>query len=83
MKIISQKNCEVKNCLLDNREQEISNYIDNEITALTQRLEDKNPDVHPGCLHMIVKTHLEYESIKIFHGLAEKYNPIEKEVGVA
>ncbi len=78
MKIISQNNCEVKNCLLDNREQEISNYIDNEITALIQRLEDKNPDVHTGCLHVMVKKHLEYQSIKIFAQLMEKYPDVKE-----
>jgi len=34
---------------------------------------------------MMVKSHLEYESLKIFHGLVEKYNPpvSDKVVGVA
>ena len=72
--------CEVKKCLLEDREEDISIYITQEITALIQRLEEKNPDVHLGCLQMMVKNHLEYESLKIFHRLVEKYNPIEKEV---
>ena len=75
-----KEKCEEKKCLLDDREENISQYIDDEILALIQRLELKNPDVHSGCLKMMVKSHLEYESLKIFHGLVEKYNPIEKEV---
>ena len=51
---------------------------------LQDREEEKNPDVHLGCLHMMVKSHLEYESLKIFHGLVEKYNPpVKKELGVS
>jgi len=76
--------CDVKQCLLEDREEDISIYITQEIEALIQRLEGKNPDVHSGCLKMMVKSHLEYESLKIFHSLVEKYNPpIEKEVGAS
>ena len=39
--------CEVKKCLLEDREENISLYIDDEILALIQRLEIKHPDVHP------------------------------------
>tara|TARA_R100001377_G_scaffold50052_1_gene29093 strand:+ start:276 stop:521 length:246 start_codon:yes stop_codon:yes gene_type:complete len=65
--------CEARNCLLNDREDNISNYIESEITALIQRLEGKNPDVHPGCLHVMVKKHLDYQSVKIFAELMEKY----------
>ena len=55
-----------------------------DVFARFKRLEEKNPDVHLGCLHMMVKSHLEYESLKIFHGLVEKYNPpVKKELGVS
>jgi len=70
------KECSIKKCLLQDREEDISLYITQEIEALIQRLELKNPDVHPGCLHMMVKNHLEYESLKIFHGLVEKYKDV-------
>ena len=75
--------CDVKKCLLEDREEDISIYITQEITALIQRLELKNPDVHSGCLHMMVKNHLEYESLKIFHGLVDKYNVAKKELGIS
>jgi len=76
--------CDVKKCLLEDREEDISLYITHEIEALIQRLELKNPDAHSGCLKMMVKSHLEYESLKIFHGLVAKYNPESaKEVGVS
>ena len=75
--------CDVKKCLLQDREEDISIYITQEITALIQRLELKNPDVHSGCLHMMVKNHLEYESLKIFHGLVDKYNVAKKELGIS
>ena len=52
--------CEVKRCLLDDREEDISQYIEDEILALITRLELKNPDAHLGCLQMMVKRHLEY-----------------------
>ena len=65
--------CEERNCLLNNREEDISIYIDHEITALIQRLEGKNPDVHSACLQVLVKKHLEYQSVKIFAELMEKY----------
>ena len=65
--------CEERNCILKDREEDISIYIDHEITALIQRLELKNSDVHPGCLHVMVKKHLEYQSVKIFAELMEKY----------
>ena len=65
--------CEEKKCVLKDREEDISIYIDHEIEALIKRLEDKNPDVHPGCLHVMVKKHLEYQSVKIFAQLIEKY----------
>jgi len=69
--------CEVKQCLLDDREEDISQYIDNEILALIQRLELKHPDVHPGCLRVKVKKYLEYNSVKILMDLT-----IGKELGV-
>tara|TARA_R110001592_G_scaffold310116_1_gene584654 strand:- start:3411 stop:3656 length:246 start_codon:yes stop_codon:yes gene_type:complete len=65
--------CEERNCLLNDREENISIYIDHEITALIQRLEARNADVHLGCLHVLVKKHLEYQSVKIFAELMEKY----------
>ena len=70
------KECSIKKCLLQDREEDISLYITQEIEALIQRLKLKNPDVHPGCLNMMVKNHLEYESLKIFHGLVEKYKEV-------
>ena len=65
--------CDEKKCLLNDREDDISNSIDREITALIQRIELRNTDVHPGCLHVLVKKHLEYQSVKIFAELMEKY----------
>ena len=62
--------CEVKKCLLDDREEDISQYIDDEILALIQRLELKHPDVHPGCLRIKVKKYLEYNSVKILNCFA-------------
>ena len=69
--------CEVKQCLLDDREEDISQYIDDEILALIQRLELKHPDVHPGCLRVKVKKYLEYNSVKILMDLT-----IGKELGI-
>ena len=81
--MISKKiKCEERNCLLNDREEDISKYIDHEITALIQRLEDKNKDVHVGCLHVMVKKQLEYQSVKIFAELMEKY-PDAKQVRVS
>ena len=65
--------CDEKKCLLNDREEDISIYIDHEITALIQRIELRNTDVHPACLHVLVKKHLEYQSVKIFAELMEKY----------
>ena len=65
--------CDEKKCLLNDREEDISIYIDHEITALIQRLVARNADVHPGCSHVLVKKHLEYQSVKIFAELMEKY----------
>jgi hypothetical protein len=75
--------CEVKKCLLEDREEDISQYINDEILALIQRLELKNPDVHLGCLQMMVKRHLEYQSTKILVELVEKYKRAEKELRVS
>ena len=76
--------CHEKKCLLQDREEDISIYITDEITALIQRLEAKNPDVHKGCLHVMVKNHLEFESLVIWKKLVVKYNPESaKEVGVS
>ena len=72
--------CEVKQCLLDDREEDISQYINDEILALTTRLELKHPDVHLGCLQMMVKRHLEYQSTKILVDLVDKYKSAEKEL---
>jgi len=69
--------CEVKRCLLDDREEDISQYIDDEILALIQRLELKHPDVHPGCLRVKVKKYLDYNSVKILMDLT-----IGKELGI-
>ena len=74
--------CEVKHCLLDDREEGISQYIDDEILALIQRLELKNPDAHLGCLQMMVKRHLEYQSTKILVQLTDKYHRAKKELGI-
>ena len=71
--------CEEKKCLLDDREENISQYIDDEILALIQRLEIKHPNVHPGCLKVKVKKYLDYNSVKILAELMEKY-PDAKEV---
>jgi len=71
--------CEVKKCLLEDREENISQYIEDEILALIQRLEIKHPDVHPGCLRVKVKKYLDYNSVKILAELMEKY-PDAKEV---
>jgi len=70
--------CEVKKCLLDDREEDISQYIDDEILALIQRLELKHPDVHPGCLRIKVKKYLEYNSVKILLDLT-----LGKELGIS
>jgi len=75
--------CEVKQCLLDDREEDISQYIDDEILSLIQRLELKHPDVHLGCLQMMVKRHLEYQSTKILVQLTDKYNAAKKELGIS
>tara|TARA_R110000824_G_scaffold127868_1_gene288491 strand:- start:2 stop:232 length:231 start_codon:yes stop_codon:yes gene_type:complete len=69
--------CEVKKCLLGDREDDISQYIEDEILALIQRLELKHPDVHLGCLQMMVKKQLEYQSVKIVMDLT-----IGKELGI-
>ncbi len=76
-----KKKCEIKKCLLADREEDISQYIDDEISALIHRLELKNPDVHSGCLRVMVKKHLDYQSVKIFAELVEKY-PNAKELRV-
>jgi ribosome-binding factor A len=75
--------CEVKRCLLDDREEDISQYIEDEILALIQRLELKNPDVHLGCLQMMVKRHLEYQSTNIFVDLTDKYNHAKRELSIS
>ena len=75
--------CEVKKCLLDDREDDISQYIEDEILALIQRLELKNPDVHLGCLQMMVKRHLEYQSTKILVDLVDKYKRAQKELRIS
>jgi predicted amino acid-binding ACT domain protein len=75
--------CEVKRCLLDDREEDISQYIEDEILALIQRLELKNPDVHLGCLQMMVKRHLEYQSTKILVDLTDKYNHAKRELSIS
>ena len=81
---MTKPKCQEKKCVLQDREEDISLYITHEIKALIQRLELKNPDVHSGCLHMMVKSHLEYESLAIFTKLVTKYNPESaKEVGAA
>ena len=71
--------CEVKKCLLEDREEDISKYIEDEILALIQRLELKHPDVHPGCLRVKIKKYLDYNSVRIFAELIEKY-PNAKEL---
>ncbi len=75
--------CEVKHCLLDDRKEDISQYIEDEILALIQRLELKNPDVHLGCLQMMVKRHLEYQSTKILVELTDKYHRAKKELHIS
>ena len=75
--------CEVKKCLLDDREEDISQYINDEILALITRLELKHPDVHLGCLQMMVKRHLEYQSTKILVDLVDKYKSAQKELRVS
>ena len=75
--------CEVKKCLLGDREEDISQYINDEILALITRLELKNPDVHLGCLQMMVKRHLEYQSTKILVELTDKYHLTKKELGIS
>ena len=74
-----KEKCEEKKCLLDDREENISQYIDDEILALIQRLEIKHSDVHPGCLRVKIKKYLDYNSVKIFAELIEKY-PNAKEL---
>lgn len=74
--------CEVKKCLLEDREEGISQYIEDEILALIQRLELKHPDVHSGCLRVMVKKHLDYNSTKIFEELIKQY-PNAKELRAA
>ena len=73
--------CKIRKCLLADREEEISQYIEDEITALVQRLEIKNPDVHSGCLRVMIKKHLDYNSVKIFAELVEQY-PNAKEMRI-
>jgi len=75
--------CEVKQCLLGDREEDISQYINDEILALITRLELKHPDVHLGCLQMMVKKHLEYQSTKILVQLTDKYNAAKKELSIS
>ena len=75
--------CEVKQCLLDDREEDISQYIDDEILALIQRLELKHPDVHPGCLRVKVKKYLEYNSVKILMDLTLEHDLAKKRSGVS
>ena len=75
--------CEVKQCLLDDREEDISQYIEDEILALIQRLELKNPDVHLGCLQIMVKRHLEYQATKILVDLVDKYKRAKKELHIS
>ena len=77
--MMAKEKCEEKKCLLEDREEDISQYIDDEILALIQRLEIKHPDVHPGCLRVKVKKYLDYNSVKILAELMEKY-PDAKEV---
>ncbi len=74
--------CEVKKCLLEDREEGISQYIDDEILALIQRLELQHPDVHLGCLQMMVKRNLEYQSTKILVELTDKYHRAKKELHI-
>ena len=75
--------CEVKKCLLDDREEDISRYIEDEILALIQRLELKHPDVHPGCLQMKVKKQLEYQSVKILMDLTLEYDLAKKRLHIS
>ena len=75
--------CEVKKCLLDDREEDISQYINDEILSLITRLELKHPDAHLGCLQMMVKRHLEYQSTKILVDLVDKYKSARKELRVS
>ena len=75
--------CEVKRCLLDDREEDISQYIDDEILALIQRLELKHPDVHPGCLRVKVKKYLDYNSVKILMDLTLEHDLAKKRSGVS
>ena len=75
--------CEVKRCLLDDREEDISQYINDEILSLITRLELKHPDVHLGCLQMMVKRHLEYQSTKILVDLVDKYKRPKKELHIS
>ncbi len=78
------KECSIKECLLQDREEDISIFITQEIKVVIKKLEEMNPDIHSGCLHMMVKSHLEYESLAIFSKLVTKYNPEgSKEMGVA
>ena len=74
---MTKERCEEKKCLLEDREENISLYIDDEILALIQRLEIKHPDVHPGCLRVKVKKYLDYNSVKILAELMEKYPKVE------
>ena len=76
---MTKEYCEVKKCLLEDREEDISQYIEDEILALIQRLELKHPDVHPGCLRVKIKKYLDYNSVRIFAELIEKY-PNAKEL---
>ena len=75
--------CEVKKCLLDDREEDISQYINDEILALITRLELKNPDAHLGCLQMMVKRHLEYQSTKILVDMVDKHKRVQKELSIS
>ena len=70
--------CNVKKCLLEDRSENISQYIEEELINLIKRLEAMNPDVHSGCLRVMVKRHLDYNSVKIFAELVEQYPEIEE-----
>ena len=74
--------CEVEKCLLGDREEDISEYINDEILGLITRLELKHPDVHLGCLQMMVKRHLEYQSTKILVDMVDKHKRVQKELSI-
>ena len=72
------KKCEARNCILADRQINISSFIQNEISILLRKLERENDDAHPDCLHLLVRNELDYQADKIFFELMEKHPQLLK-----